>query len=115
MLHNPLLHQFKRLADEPSQEARLELTVSDTNEIAAVIVPNRYGEIHERTLVSWKHGNDLPIFIDVISPLFLPLHYVLICPEGTLGWSPDTGKKEIKLPCCNFTVKWFFDVLRFIS
>ena len=33
MLHNPLLNQFKRLAEEPSQEARLELTVSDINEI----------------------------------------------------------------------------------
>ena len=102
MFHNPLLHQFKKLADEPSQEARLELTVSDTNEIAAVIVPNRFGEIHERTLVSWKYGTDKPTFIKVTSALFLPLHYVLICPEGTLGWSPEGEKGRNKITMLQF-------------
>ena len=102
MVHNPLLQQFKRLAEEPSQDARLELTVSDKNEIAAIIVPNRNGEIQERTLVSWKHGNDQPTFINVTSPLFLPLHYVLICPEGTLGWSPDKEKKDKKITMMQF-------------
>ena len=99
MVHNPSLNEFKRLAEEPAQEARLELSVSDTNEIAAVIVPDRNGEIHERTLVCWKHAEDKPKFIDVTSPLFLPLHYVLICPAGTPGWSPfpKTAKKKITM------------------
>ena len=36
------------------------------------------------------------------SPLFLPLHYVLICPEGTLGWSPDKEKKDKKITMMQF-------------
>ena len=99
MVHNPLLNEFKRLAEQPAQKARLELSVFDTNEIAAVIVPDRNGEIHERTLVCWKHAEDKPKFIDVTSPLFLPLHYVLICPAGTPGWSPfpTIAKKKITM------------------
>ena len=77
---NPLFQQFKLLADEPSEEARLEITVSNTREIAAIIVPSRNGDIRKRAVVCWKTTEEQATFIEVISPLLVPLHYVLICP-----------------------------------
>ena len=84
---NPLFQQFKLLADEPSEEARLEITISDNREIAAIIIPNRNGEMKNRAIVCWKTTEQQATFIEVTSPLFLPLHYVMICPQGTPGWS----------------------------
>ena len=99
MQHNPLFRQFKLLADQPSEEARLEISILDTREIAAVIVPNRIGGVKKRAIVCWKTTEQQATFIDVTSPLFLPLHYVLVCPQGTPGWSPylEIGGRKISM------------------
>jgi hypothetical protein len=44
-----------------------------------------------------RKGADRPIFLDILSPFVEPLHYLLLLPNGTMGWSterrtPD-GKK----------------------
>ena len=35
-----------------------------------------------------------PTFIDSSNPLYVPLHYVLLCPTGTFGWSREVKKKS---------------------
>ena len=82
---NPLLQQFKRLAEEPSEDARLELTISSNQEIAAIIIPDRNGVIKKKTIVCWKKSSNKPTFIEATNPLYMPLHYILVCPYGTSG------------------------------
>ena len=48
---NPLLKQFRRLAEDPSEEIRLELSVSPNLKIAAVIIPDRNGVMKKTTVV----------------------------------------------------------------
>ena len=48
---NPLLHEFIRLAEEPAEEARLNLTVDSKQKIAVVIIPERNGAVKKKTVV----------------------------------------------------------------
>ena len=42
---NPLMQEFKRLADQPSENARLELTVNNAKDLGAITISSRSGEI----------------------------------------------------------------------
>ena len=90
--YNPLMQEFKRLADQPSENARLELTVNNANDLGAIIIPSRSGEIQKQTVVCWRVRENEPTFIESSNPLYVPLHYVLLCPTGTFGWSRELEK-----------------------
>jgi hypothetical protein len=36
-----------------------------------------------------RKGVDEPVFLDLLSLLTEPLHYLLLLPHGTMGWSPS--------------------------
>ena len=90
---NPLLKEFKRLAEDPVEEARLELSVNSSEEIAAIIIPDRNDLVKKKTIVCWKKTTNKPTFIQATNPLYMPLHYVLICPLGTPGWNSENSKQ----------------------
>ena len=81
------------MAEQPSDEARLELTFNANEEIAAVIVPDKNEIIKKKTVVCWRKTSNEPSFIKGTNPLYMPLHYVLICPYGTPGWTINDAKK----------------------
>ncbi|XP_055342715.1 uncharacterized protein LOC129591184 [Paramacrobiotus metropolitanus] len=86
--NNPLWSEFQQLYQECPDHARLELTETVSNEIAALIVFDKNEPIQERSIICWKKTSAAPTFIRSTSNLYLPLQYVLICPCGEPGWSP---------------------------
>ena len=61
------------------------------NEIA-VLMPLQEGETpSKRDIILRFKGGSLQRISD-ISPMYLPLYYVLLFPRGELGWSPDIAK-----------------------
>lgn len=59
-----------------------------SNEIAAIISLAPASPPSRRKIVIKKKDEE-PHFLDLLSPFVEPLHYVLLLPEGTLGWSPS--------------------------
>ena len=66
---NPLLRQFKRLAEEPSGGARLELIFSSSQEIVVVILPDRNGVVEKEAIVCCKKTSNEPTFVQATNPL----------------------------------------------
>ena len=83
---NPFWNKFRQLSEEPSEDARLELSVGEGRELAAIICSNRNDPLQTRSVVCYKSGSQQPMFINTYSSLYLPLHYVLMFAQGTLGW-----------------------------
>ena len=98
--HNPFWTQFRQLSESPSEDARLELSVGEGRELAAVICDTRTNTLQTRKVICHKKATGEPMFLDTFSGLYMPLHYVLICPEGTMGWDlqlkKDTGLTLLK-------------------
>ena len=82
----------------PRALVALQIEQSDTNtrEIAAIISLAPASPPSRRKLVIQRKGNDKPIYLDILSPFVEPLHYLLLLPEGTLGWSPSRLTRENK-------------------
>lgn len=96
---NPFVPELQRLRGQDSDgDLALHIEHADftTDEISAIIslapasVPSR------RKLVIQRKGNDKPIYLDILSPFVEPLHYLLLLPEGTLGWSPSRLTRDNK-------------------
>ena len=91
---SPFWNKLKQLSTETAQFARLEITVTETREIAALIVLDPNEPVKPKTIVYWKHTDNEPVFISSKSDLYFPLQYVLVAPDGTPGWSIEYGKRN---------------------
>ena len=92
--NNPFWHQFKLLSEQSAKYARLELSVTTSREIAAILVVDANQPIQNKVIVCWRKTTNDAVFIDSKSPLYLPLQYILICPCGTPGWDIEYKKKN---------------------
>jgi hypothetical protein len=97
---NPFIAELEKLniyKDDDDIALHIEHTASITNEIAAIVSLAPTSMPSRRKLVIKHRGNDDPVFLDLLSPFVEPLHYLLLLPHGTLGWSPShltsDGKK----------------------
>jgi hypothetical protein len=97
---NPFVAELEKLnVYNDSDDIALHIEHSDGvgNEIAAVISLAPASPPSRRKLVIRRKGDDEPIFLDLLSPFTEPLHYLLLLPHGTMGWSPgrltSDGKK----------------------
>ena len=96
---NPFIKELKHLrASNEDDNLALHIEQSDTNihEIAAIISLAPASPPSRRKLVIQRKGNDKPIYLDILSPFVEPLHYLLLLPEGTLGWSPSRLTQDNK-------------------
>ncbi|KAJ1530211.1 hypothetical protein ONE63_005138 [Megalurothrips usitatus] len=107
---NPFIGQFRQLAEEPAEGARLEFQLTSRarhgpvpgdrytgTEVHAVLNVGDQLPGEPRHLTVWKAGDHSPSQISVLSPLMEPFQYPLLYPEGTLGWQvgrlDNAGKK----------------------
>ena len=98
---NPFISELENLnAYDDDDDIALHLQYSDagpSSEIAAIVSLAPAALPTRRKLVIKRKGTDAPVFLDLFSPFVEPLHYLLLLPYGTLGWSPDrvnaAGKK----------------------
>ncbi|KAJ7354054.1 hypothetical protein DFH08DRAFT_854147 [Mycena albidolilacea] len=90
---NPFILELENMnAYDGDEDIALHLQYSDANpsaEIAAIISLAPAALPTRRKLVIRKKGADTPVFLDLFSPFVEPLHYLLLLPHGTLGWSPN--------------------------
>jgi hypothetical protein len=89
---NPFIDKLENLNvydDDDDIVLHFEQKDSTSSEIAAVISLAPTSQPSQRKIVIQRKGNVKPIFLDVLSPFVEPLHYLLLLPEGTMGWSPD--------------------------
>ena len=91
---SPFWNKLKQLSSETAEFARLEITVTESREIAALIVLDPNEPVKPKTIVYWKRTDNKPVFISSKSDLYFPLQYVLIAPDDTPGWSVDYGKRN---------------------
>jgi hypothetical protein len=88
---NPFITELEKLkVYDDSDDIALHIEHSDSanNEIAAIISLAPASPPSRRKLVIRRKGDDEPIFLDLLSPFTEPLHYLLLLPHGTMGWSP---------------------------
>jgi hypothetical protein len=97
---NPFISELENLSTYDDEDIVLNIQYSDSvpsSEIAAIISLAPASLPTRRKLVIRRKGADEPIFPDLFSPSVEPLHYLLLLPHGTLGWSPNrlngAGKK----------------------
>lgn len=89
---NPFVGKLERMRTSTESDLALHLEHSDaitSNEIAAVISLAPASPPSRRKIVIKKKGETNARFLDLLSPFVEPLHYVLLLPHGTLGWSPN--------------------------
>jgi hypothetical protein len=98
---NPYISHLEDLnVYDDEDDIALHLEYSDAgpdSEVAAIISLAPAALPTRRKLVIKRKGTVQPIFLDLFSPFVEPLHYLLLFPYGTLGWSPSrlnaAGKK----------------------
>jgi hypothetical protein len=96
---NPFIKELQHLkASNRNDNIALQIEQSDTNtrETTAIISLAPASPPSRRKLVIQRKGNDKPIYLDILSPFVEPLHYLLLLPEGTLGWSLSRLTRENK-------------------
>ena len=90
---NPFISELENLnVYDDDDDIALHLQYTDaatTSEIAAIVSLAPASLPTRRKLVIKRKGDDAPVFLDLFSPFVEPLHYLLLLPHGTLGWSPD--------------------------
>ncbi|KAI7944195.1 hypothetical protein MJO28_011723, partial [Puccinia striiformis f. sp. tritici] len=105
---NPLIQQFERVASEITPNRSIRLTDNATNvdqrvynlptgdQIAAIWVEGNDPSTTETrdVIIKYRDGNLSRIF--ELDRKYDPLHYVLLHPNGELGWSPAL-KEEMEL------------------
>jgi hypothetical protein len=98
---NPFISELENLnAYDDEDDIALHLEYSGdvpSSEIAAIISLAPASLPTRRKLLIQRKGAEAPVFLDLFSPFVEPLHYLLLLPHGTLGWSPNrlnaAGKK----------------------
>jgi hypothetical protein len=97
---NPFIAELQNLNsydDNDNIALHIEHSDSISNEIAAIVSLAPASPPSRRKLVIQRKDQAEPIFLDLFSPFVEPLHYLLLLPHGTLGWSPSrltsSGKK----------------------
>jgi hypothetical protein len=87
---NPFIDKLENLAKihNDNDNIVLQIEYSDRsddleaiNSLAPASLPS------PRKLVIHRKGEDRAVFLNHFSPLVEPLHYLLLLPDGTLGWS----------------------------
>jgi hypothetical protein len=92
---NPFINQLENLAVAAavSDDKELSLQLDEPNEvtsndIAAIVSLAPASKPTRRKIVIRRTGETEHRFLDLLSPYVEPLHYLLLLPYGTLGWSP---------------------------
>jgi hypothetical protein len=88
---NPFIAELEKLNvydDDDDMALHIEYFDSTTNEIAAVVSLAPMSLSSRRKLVIKRKGDEAPTFLDLLSLLTEPLHYLLLL-HGTFGWSPS--------------------------
>ncbi|KAI7939162.1 hypothetical protein MJO28_014741 [Puccinia striiformis f. sp. tritici] len=105
---NPLIQQFERVASEITPNCSIRLTDNATNvdqrvynlptgdQIAAIWVEGNDPSTTETRDVIIKYYDGSLSRISELDQKYDPLHYVLLHPNGELGWSPAL-KEEMEL------------------
>lgn len=90
---NPFIDKLESLrSSDDNSDLALHLELADpvaSNEVAAIISLAPASPPTRRKIVIKKKGDTQPRFLDLLSPFVEPLHYMLLLPYGTLGWSPN--------------------------
>lgn len=90
---NPFIKELENLSvydDDDEMALTLENPSSiTTNEVAAVVSLAPASAPTRRKIVIRRKGETNHIFLDLLSPFVEPLHYLMLLPYGTLGWSTD--------------------------
>ena len=93
---NPFVNQLENLAVAAAVSDDMELSLQldqpehvTSNEIAAIIsLAPTSKPSHQKIVIRWT-GQMEHMFLDLLSPYVKPLHYLLLLPYSTSGWSPD--------------------------
>ena len=95
---NPFIFKLRHSFDFPTtQTLTLELRATTTGgDIAALIHSNNLHQVDPRSILIQYNGSLTRQKIDILSPFYEPLQYPLFFPAGTLGWSPDAPKSQIR-------------------
>ena len=73
------------------------LPTATSNKIAAILPGDGDQVTAARDIVLYKHGGGLQEISD-IHPLYPSLHYVLLFPNGDLGWHPEIFHMDVEDP-----------------
>jgi hypothetical protein len=86
----PFIDKFENLAKSYNHNDNIALQIeySDrSDDLAAMISLAPASSPSPRKLVIQRKGEDRAVFLNRFSPLVEPLHYLLLLPDGNLGWS----------------------------
>jgi hypothetical protein len=95
---NPFITLLQNLRTQSDSNVALQIEHSDaaSNEVAAIISLAPASLPTRRKVVIQRNGEDKPHFLDILSPLVEPLHYLLLLPYGTMGWSTTRLTRDNK-------------------
>ena len=71
--------------------------------MGAIIYAANMQHLRSRQIVFYRSIECVPEFINILSPIYVPLQYPLLFPPGSYGWTPDpsatnpTNLSEIQL------------------
>ena len=57
-------------------------------EMGAIIYAANMQHLRSRQIVFYRDIEGVPEFIDILSPMYEPLQYSLLFPQGSYGWTP---------------------------
>ncbi len=89
---NPFIKELENLRTQDDEEMALHIAEPASivgQDVAAVISLSPNAPPSRRTIVIKRVGETHHRFLDLLSPYVEPLHYILLLPYGTLGWSPQ--------------------------
>ncbi|KAJ7232490.1 hypothetical protein B0H12DRAFT_1076858 [Mycena haematopus] len=85
---NPFVNSLENMAEDPTHTLILDRPDNISgNEVAAIISFAPAAKPTRRQIVIKQDGEHQ--FLDILSPLTEPMHYILLFPDGILGWAPD--------------------------
>ncbi|KAE9372835.1 hypothetical protein N431DRAFT_483523 [Stipitochalara longipes BDJ] len=87
---NPYISTIRHTLDQVEDESipvAVELRHRPADgELAAIINTQNLSTVHPRKVVFFRHGADIPRYVDILSRHYKPLQYPLLFPHGTPGW-----------------------------
>jgi hypothetical protein len=93
---NPFINELENLtvsaAVPEDDELALHLDQPEhitCDEITAIVLLSPASEPNRQKIIIHRTGETEHRFLDLLSPYVEPLHYLLLLPYGTLGWSPN--------------------------
>ena len=83
--------------DPHTDRHHYNLSNATSNEIATILPGDGDQVTAAQDIVLYKHGGGLQE-ISNIHPLYPSLHYVLLFPDGDLGWHPEIFHMNVENP-----------------